>query len=383
MNRVKADTKKEYSLYLSKNEYLLYKHDADLEFEADNVLRKDRKANNVENEVKAELKTKGINRIYFGAPGTGKSFNLKTFIQNNGIENYSDEINHPNVYRTTLHPEFSYSDFIGQVMPSVKNSGKDTSEITYDFVPNIFTEALKSAIQKPEEPVFLILEEMSRANVAAVFGDLFQLLDRDNLGKSEYQINNALIAEYIYKDKNKKIFIPSNLFLLGTVNTSDQNVFVMDTAFKRRFEHVYVSTKIKEEDENLNDFNFSLFQNNGEKISMRWVDLIRTLNHFIVAPMEKNGLELSEDKQLGQFFIKFNNKYENSEEALLKNYEQITGKLIHYLWTDVNKASFSEVSLFNSEIDSFSTLYEWAINKRNFFSTTFMSLYNSFINNEV
>ncbi|UTB79591.1 AAA family ATPase [Staphylococcus carnosus] len=287
MNRVKADTKKEYSLYLSKNEYLLYKHDADLEFEADNVLRKDRKANNVENEVKAELKTKGINRIYFGAPGTGKSFNLKTFIQNNGIENYSDEINHPNVYRTTLHPEFSYSDFIGQVMPSVKNSGKDTSEITYDFVPNIFTEALKSAIQKPEEPVFLILEEMSRANVAAVFGDLFQLLDRDNLGKSEYQINNALIAEYIYKDKNKKIFIPSNLFLLGTVNTSDQNVFVMDTAFKRRFEHVYVSTKIKEEDENLNDFNFSLFQNNGEKISMRWVDLIRTLNHFIVAPMEK------------------------------------------------------------------------------------------------
>ncbi|ANZ34500.1 hypothetical protein A2I65_01120 [Staphylococcus carnosus] len=94
-------------------------------------------------------------------------------------------------------------------------------------------------------------------------------------------------------------------------------------------------------------------------------------------------MELSEDKQLGQFFIKFNNNYENSEEALLKNYEQITGKLIHYLWTDVNKASFSEVSLFNSEIDSFSTLYEWAINKRNFFSTTFMSLYNSFINNEV
>lgn len=379
LNRVKAESKERYSEYLAKNESLLFKHDADQEYTE--AMQKESKKD--DEPIKSELKSRGINRIYFGAPGTGKSYNMKMFIRENGIDDYTDEIDHPNVYRTTLHPEFSYVDFVGQVMPSVKNDGSNSSEIIYEFVPNIFTQALKAAVLKPNEPIFLILEEMSRANVAAVFGDLFQLLDRDSSGKSEYQINNALIAEYIYKNKDKKIYIPKNLFILGTVNTSDQNVFVMDTAFKRRFEHAYVSTKINSEDEKLNDFSFNLRKNNGDILKLKWVDLVRSLNRFIVAPTDKNGLELSEDKQIGHFFIKFNNDEKDQVRNQVANYNQITGKLIHYLWDDVNKASFSENSLFYEGIDSFSELYELAINKKNFFSEDFLKLYDELTYKEV
>ncbi|PTJ01633.1 hypothetical protein BU047_09795 [Staphylococcus simulans] len=157
----------------------------------------------------------------------------------------------------------------------------------------------------------------------------------------------------------------------------------MDTAFKRRFEHAYVSTKINSEDEKLNDFSFNLRKNNGDILKLKWVDLVRSLNRFIVAPTDKNGLELSEDKQIGHFFIKFNNDEKDQVRNQVANYNQITGKLIHYLWDDVNKASFSENSLFYEGIDSFSELYELAINKKNFFSEDFLKLYDELTYKEV
>lgn len=318
---------------------------------------------------------KGINRIYFGAPGTGKSYNIEQFIKENGIADYSDKVDCPNVYRATLHPEFTYTDFVGQVMPVVTPINEDGSntKIEYKFSPQVFTNALKYAFKNQGEPVFLILEEMSRANVAAVFGDLFQLLDRDNKGESEYRIDNLIISKEIWGEKStRKIYLPRNFFIIGTVNTNDQNVFVMDTAFKRRFEFEYVDANEIAKDEAgvvLNNFKFR-FSNNGEaELEIDWIELYTTLNQFITGKGE-TGLGLSEDKQLGQFFIKFR---KNDEEY---NYNQFTGKLLEYLWNDVQKVSYSNVSIFKQELSNFSMAYRKVKNKENIFSQEFLDHLN-------
>lgn len=352
LNRDGNETKINYSKYVSKNanefELLASKN-------LTNTLQHNYVIKNEDN------KYLGINRIYFGAPGTGKSFNIKEFIKRNGIIDYSDNLEHPNVFRTTLHPDYSYNDFVGQIMPVVSDNN-----ITYEFTSGIFTRALKHSFSKGiynKEPVFLILEEMSRANVAAVFGDLFQLLDRNDFGVSEYRIDNGLIAKEVFNDEYKKIFIPSNLFIIGTVNTSDQNVFVMDTAFKRRFEFNYVSTKITDEQVESNHYEFEL---NGMKYV--WKEFVSALNTFIVEDENSNGLAMSEDKQLGYYFLKFkkSEKYDESIEEY--NFSQITGKLIQYLWTDIEKVSYSNKKIFNESINSFGDLYEKLCSKENVFS---------------
>ncbi|WP_347320739.1 hypothetical protein [Rossellomorea sp. RS05] len=327
------------------------------------------------------LEQPGINRIYFGAPGTGKSFGIKEFIREHGIADYNDKNAYPNVFRTTLHPEYGYNDFVGQVMPVVKLDEESSSSIIeYEFSPQVFTKALDKAfrIRSSKEPVFLILEEMSRANVAGVFGDLFQLLDRDEQGVSEYRVDNALIAESIFgRDRSDdKIYLPENIFILGTVNTSDQNVYVMDTAFKRRFEFEYVSTE--RIIGSLNDFKFSL-KLNEELLEFSWITLISKLNAYIVKSEEHGGLGLSEDKQIGQFFIKFKLNTGESDENIIKqleeyNYNQIKGKLLQYLWHDVKGASYSPQNLFVEEASSFSKLYSMAEKKENFFSSQFLDI---------
>ncbi len=330
--------------------------------------------------VTHSLNQSGINRIYFGAPGTGKSYGIKDFIQENGIADYDDKASHPNVFRTTLHPEYGYHDFVGQVMPIIKKDGESgSSVIEYEFFPQIFTKALDRAfkVRNNEEPVFLILEEMSRANVAAVFGDLFQLLDRDEHGVSEYKIDSSLIAESIFGEDraDDKIYLPENIFILGTVNTSDQNVYVMDTAFKRRFEFEYLPTD--EIVAHLNDYTFTL-KVNGKSQEFTWLELVPKLNAFIIKSEEQGGLGLNEDKQLGQFFIKFKKaKPDETDEKVKKqieeyNYNQIKGKLLQYLWHDVKEASYSSHHLFSEEVTSYSKLYSLAKNRENFFSKQFL-----------
>lgn len=319
---------------------------------------------------------KGINRIYFGAPGTGKSYNIEQFIKENGIADYSDKVDCPNVYRATLHPEFTYTDFVGQVMPVVTPINEDGSntKIEYKFSPQVFTNALKYAFKFQGEPVFLILEEMSRANVAAVFGDLFQLLDRDEKGESEYRIDNLIISKEIWGEKStRKIYLPHNLFIIGTVNTNDQNVFVMDTAFKRRFEFEYVDANEIAKDKAgvpLNNFTFKFSNGEGAKeLEFDWIVLYTTLNRFITSNGE-TGLGLSEDKQLGQFFIKFR---KNDEEY---NYNQFKGKLLEYLWNDVQKVSYSNVSIFKQELSNFSMAHRKLKNKENIFSQELLEQLN-------
>lgn len=327
--------------------------------------------------AEARLISQGINKIYFGAPGTGKSYNIQTFIRENGIGEYEEMNGHPNVFRTTMHPEYTYYDFVGQVMPKVKREQGDTggTVIEYDFVPKVFTRALARAFEvQGNEPVFLVLEEMSRANVAAVLGDLFQLLDRDaETGESEYRIHNDLIANYVFGNEIHAIYLPGNLFIVGTVNTNDQNVFVMDTAFKRRFEFEYVSADniAKDEDERpLNNFQFEL-EENGSQLQFDWIVLYQALNRFITKKVELNGLGLKEDKQLGQFFIKFR---ETDRDYNLK---QIRGKLLQYLYEDIESNAYANGnSLFKEDIHSFGDAYRRMIEGKNVFSHLFLKEYN-------
>ena len=142
---------------------------------------------------------------------------------------------------------------------------------------------------------------MSRADISSVFGDLFQLLDRNSKGESEYSINNSLVANEVFEDSKTPIFIPYNLFIIGTANLNDQNVNVIDTAFKRRFEFNYVGVKVIPD---INDYKFTL-NKSGNNLEISWLNLIKVLNEFIVTSEEYGGLGLSEDKQVGQFFIKF------------------------------------------------------------------------------
>lgn len=286
----------------------------------------------------AESSVVGKNLLYFGAPGTGKSYAVSQKIRE--IYPNFDKFNDSEsafVFRTTLHPEYSYSDFVGQIMPTT-DEGQNAK-----FIENlgIFTQALKMAIASPNQHIFLILEEMSCANVAAVFGDLFQLLDRNKNGDSEYHVNNAFIAKSIYSEPNaesKKIYIPNNLTIIGTVNTSDQNVFAMDTAFKRRFEMIYTSI---DEPGNFEDWYFKYARQD-----ISWNTFRVNLNQFITKEMK-----LSEDKQLGAFFI---SKSVDPEV-------QIQNKLLNYLWEDVEKSSIfnSEKSLFADEYKdgNFSEIY--------------------------
>jgi len=322
----------------------------------------------------AQLISPAINKIFFGAPGTGKSYSIQAFIRDNGIPEFQEKNGHPNVFRTTMHPEFTYYDFVGQVMPKVKRE-QDNSVIEYDFVPRVFTRALARAFEVEErEPVFLILEEMSRANVAAVLGDLFQLLDRNvETGESEYLIHNELIAQFVFEDETKPIYLPGNLFIVGTVNTNDQNVFVMDTAFKRRFEFHYVpsNTVVRNEDDGspINNFEFEL-EEGGSQLRFNWSTLYRALNKFITN--KTDGLALKEDKQLGQFFIKFR---EADHEY---NVKQLTGKLLQYLYEDIESAAYVEgISLFKNDIHSFGDVYLRMSEGNNVFSAQFLREYNN------
>lgn len=310
-----------------------------------------------------------MQKIYYGAPGTGKSYAISKDLREMKIP---DE----DIFRVTFHPEYTYCDFVGQILPTIKNNGENRGDISYDMVKGVFTLALEKAYQDTSKEVFLIVEEMSRGNCSAIFGDIFQLLDREtegiDKGWSKYFINNSLIAKDIIYLKDDRIKLPANLSILGTVNTSDQNVFVMDTAFKRRFEWEYISTKpVKENGINLNNIKINL--NNGKTIiETNWIDLYGVLNKFISSG-EKLGL--GEDKQIGQFFIEFD---EQDSKQKIKN------KLLHYLWFDIQGATYkTEVKLFDDSITNFSDLYEKYEADEKIFSDDFFDCIEKWNNNSL
>lgn len=266
-----------------------------------------------------------LQQIFYGAPGTGKSNAVKR--QTGELLDSGDERDLPNVFRTTFHPDTDYAAFVGCYKPTMKPTSKEEKtltgkdeEIVYEFVPQTFTDAYIYAYTHSTEQTYLVIEEINRGNCAQIFGDLFQLLDRKG-GVSEYKIKaDKDLANYLIDTlgedsegiKDGKLCLPANLNILATMNTSDQSLFPMDSAFKRRWEWEYVpinySTDIKS-----GTFNITI----GEKTYL-WVDFIEKANKKIF------DLTQSEDKQLGNFFIKC------SIDA-----KEFKSKVMFYLWYEV------------------------------------------------
>lgn len=312
-----------------------------------------------------------VQKLFYGAPGTGKSHKIDMLMKEKNID---DE----NQFRVTFHSDFSYTDFVGQLVPVKKmTSDGNNEEITYDFYRGVFSDSLKRAFSIDED-VYLIVEEMSRGDVASIFGDIFQLLDRTLIGfdkgKSKYKIRNKRIADEIDNPLiQDSVYLPSNLHILGTVNTNDQNVYTIDTAFKRRFQWEYIPTDpINKKDFNGNELDEYL---NNVKIILKkdmsdypvfWVNLYSSLNKYIT---DKRYLGLGEDKQVGQFFIRFDNLTKEEIEV------EISNKLFSYLWEDVANTYNSGVApLFNNEeINSFSDLMKKAFSVQ-VFSNQFFDL---------
>ncbi|MGU8921967.1 McrB family protein [Clostridium perfringens] len=279
--------------------------------------------------LEVDKNLKGINKIYFGAPGTGKSKYVSDNYYNNTFAK-----------RVTFHPEYTYNDFVGYIKPTIIND-----KLTYAFSPGIFTEILLDSLKDSNNMYTLIIEELNRANVSAVFGDLFQLLDRDSSGNSEYRINNLDIFNYLksklgdnYPYTNSSIGIPNNLNIIATMNTSDQNVFTMDTAFKRRWEFEYLKIKFDDDHE---------FKDNEiNNLNITWQNFVETLNEFMMS-IDNSDLMISEDKQIGPYFVK-------NEE--LNDTKKFGYKVLLYLWDDVFK--MSRENIFNSQIRTFTELMD-------------------------
>lgn len=267
---------------------------------------------------KASPITDGQNLIVYGTPGCGKSY----YVEHTLLDGYSKE----NYIRTTFYQDYTNTDFVGQILPIVEGD-----EVTYKFNPGPFTLALEQAIRKPNERIALVIEELNRGSAASIFGDIFQLLDRKE-GVSEYGITNVNIINYL-KEKFegvytfKEIRLPGNLSIYATMNTSDQNVFTLDTAFKRRWKFKKLINEFAV------DHQFKNKYIPGADIT--WEELVNDINEYILEC--SSGLN-SEDKQLGVYFVDENGMRKEKVDA--SDPEAVNAfayKVLEYLWSDVAK----------------------------------------------
>ncbi len=301
-----------------------------------------------EDEVETAVRPWASNRnvIFFGPPGTGKSFLLASLVEKHLAAPES------HVLRVTFHPEYSYYDFIGSYRPSVGwlkttsgfrgADGKERNEeprTYYRFDPGPLSTALKLAAKTPDLPTVLVIEEINRGNCAAIFGEVFQLLDRildkDRaakhgvpLGSSEYAIHPSsewaawLASELpdenqVFKHEPPTLRLPPNLYLYATMNTSDQSLFPMDTAFRRRWGMEFVGIGRS------NDEKVKVPLHGRDVIGVPWVRLMRLLNEQIVQHTR------SDDKQVGPFFVR------PLSSTQMVGAEEFCSKVIFYLWADV------------------------------------------------
>lgn len=283
--------------------------------------------------------------IYYGVPGCGKSNKI-----NEALKGVPDE----RKIRTVFHPEYTNADFVGQILPKT-----DGGNISYEFTPGPFTEILKRAGQEPGKDFYLIIEEINRGNAAAIFGDIFQLLDRDENGVSQYSIQNKDIAQYINSQDNS-IRLPKNLSIIATMNTSDQNVFTLDNAFQRRFDMVLVrsgvtrSEKAKAPSPDSKVYNFEpddgairdQFESKIEGTNIPWGFFWDWVNSEIAGTLR--GLSGTEDKRLGLWFVK------NKNGEIPK--KVFAEKVLKYLWDDAFK--FKRKEIFCENIQSLESLID-------------------------
>ena len=234
----------------------------------------------------------GTNILLYGVPGSGKSWTIEHEYCTEGTI----------VERLVFHPDYTNADFVGQILPIVDSEDK---QVTYEFAPGPFTNILRAAYTHPQQKYVLVIEEINRGNAPAIFGDVFQLLDRCAeektvggitypVGTSEYGITNENVAKVVYGDATHKVRIPANLSILGTMNTSDQNVFTLDTAFQRRW-------RMRLIENNFFNVRKSLAQAEILDTGVTWRKFCETINTIIIG--NKAKMASAEDKRLGVYFV--------------------------------------------------------------------------------
>lgn len=279
--------------------------------------------NQIPEQIINENTSTSRNTIYFGAPGTGKSYTLNKDM--NDLISSED-----NYVRVTFHPDYSYANFVGTYKPIPL----DDKMISYEYVPGPFMRTLVKALKNPNENFLLIIEEINRANVAAVFGDIFQLLDRKKDNSSRYTIDTSIdMKKYLEKElgqSSDKIKIPSNMYLWATMNSADQGVYPMDTAFRRRWNFKYFGIDNNEEEIE----NIKVTINNTE---ISWNKLRKAINEELLTDEYK----LNEDKLIGPFFAF--DEYKNTEITEEEFTEIFKNKIIMYLFEDVARSKRNEL----------------------------------------
>ena len=319
----------------------------------------------------------GCNKIFYGIPGCGKSYKIDAMLNHkpefvdeaikNKIVKKADE---SDIVRTTFYLDYSNSDFIGQIYPCVEKVEVNNDDgsvdyksiVTYKRIPGPFTKALLRAYQhlidKDNSQVYLIIEEINRGNAAAIFGDTFQLLDRKN-GDSEYPINNEFIESYLKENLEnieslpsnynlERIMIPHNLTIFATMNTSDQNVFPLDTAFKRRWNR----ERITNDWENIGHIKEMYVP----YTDITWETFAKTINKEMISQSIKKDAPISEDKQMGAYFANEDMLTDGpmeKDDVKLSNFEN---NILDYLYNDVTK--FDHSILFEKQLNSIDNIYE-------------------------
>ena len=269
------------------------------------------------------------NILLYGVPGVGKSHTIQ-----------KDYCSDPSkIERVVFHPDYTYSDFVGQILPRVEDEGK----LKYVFTPGPFTKMLKKAYEDPGNFYYLIIEEINRGNAPAIFGEIFQLLDRkdsdkypaNESGESEYGISNYDVASIVYGNADHEVRIPSNMYVLATMNTADQNVFTLDTAFQRRWKMKHIKNEVMKADHAKQTIGGS---------NITWGAFASVVNDMVI---DINvDMASSEDKRLGAYFVK----------ATELGTETFPEKVLKYLWDDAFK--LNKEAIFDEKEKSLESVIE-------------------------
>lgn len=284
------------------------------------------------------------NVLLDGVPGCGKSYYVE--------QNYENKVNDILTIRVVFHPDYTYSDFVGQIMPvleKVENKdGIEEEKLQYKFIPGPFTRILQLAETYKDQQCLLIIEELNRGNAPAIFGEIFQLLDRNDDGTSKYAIYNREISKELYDTEQEEkphepIKLPSNLTIVATMNTSDQNVFTMDTAFQRRWQMKHIPNRFT--GDSLDDKTIKHVAKHLPNSDISWGVFAQTVNKKMHTA--NLGFGGTDDKSLGVYFATDND---------LDDAERFAEKVLKYLWDDAFK--LGRQALFSNCSEGLSSVIE-------------------------